>query len=105
MPQLQEIAAAEAGGLLRVLLLRLGEVPADSGATWMLRLIALTGIVGATLSVASGCTWQQAYSSAQGWQRNACYKVPDQSERERCLSNSSMSYDDYRRRSEGPKRD
>jgi len=71
----------------------------------MLRLTTLIGIVGAILAVGSGCTWRQAYSSAQGWQRNTCYKVPDESERERCLGNASMSYDDYRRRSEGPKRD
>ncbi len=71
----------------------------------MLRLTTLIGIAGAILSFASGCTWQQAYSSAQGWQRNACYKVPDQSERERCLGNTNMPYEDYRRKSEGPKRD
>jgi len=71
----------------------------------MLRLTASIGIAGAILSVASGCTWQQAYFSAQGWQRNACYRVPDESERARCLSNANMSYDDYRHKSEGPKRD
>jgi hypothetical protein len=99
------MAASDAGGLLRVLLLRLGEVSAESGATWMLRLTALIGIVGAILPVASGCTWPQAYFSAQGWQRNSCYRIPDQFERERCLSNTDMSYEDYRHKTEGPKRD
>jgi hypothetical protein len=66
------------------------------------------GVVGtsaAILSVASGCTWQQAYSSAQGWQRNACYRVADQSERERCLASTGVSYDDYRSRGEGTKKE
>jgi hypothetical protein len=70
----------------------------------MLRLTTLIAIA-ATVSLVSGCTWQQAYASAQGWQRNACYRVPDQIERERCLSNATMSYEDYRRRNEGPRPD
>jgi transposase len=70
----------------------------------MLRLTTLIAIA-ATVSLASGCTWQQAYASAQGWQRNACYRVPDQIERERCLGNANMSYADYRRRNEGPRPD
>ncbi len=71
----------------------------------MLRLIALIGIAATTLSVVSGCTWQQAYASAQGWQRNACYRVIDQAERDRCLSSTNMSYDEYRSRSEGAKKE
>jgi hypothetical protein len=69
----------------------------------MLRLTALIGIASAVLLVTAGCTWQQAYASAQGWQRNACYRVPDQTERERCLSNTNLSYEDYRRQTEGNK--
>jgi hypothetical protein len=71
----------------------------------MLRLNTLIGIAGAILFLASGCTWQQAYASAQGWQRNACYRVPDQTERDRCLSNTNMPYDEYRSRSEGTKKE
>jgi len=56
----------------------------------------LTTVVAIALS--AGCSWQRAYTSAQGWQRNACYRLVDQTERERCLGNSDMSYDDYRRR-------
>jgi len=48
----------------------------------------------------AGCSWQQGYLSAQGWQRNQCQKLPDQTERERCLANTAMSYDQYRRQSE-----
>ena len=62
----------------------------------------LTVLIGAAvLTVASGCTWQQTYSAAQGWQRNQCNRLPEQAERERCLSNNNISYDDYRRQTEG----
>lgn len=64
----------------------------------LLRQICLLGIVSAILSVASGCTWQQAYAVRQEWQRNACNRFIEQTERERCLSNTNMSYDEYRRR-------
>ena len=53
----------------------------------------------AVLALVTGCTWQQAYSSAQMWQRNACDRRVDQYERERCLANTTTSYDDYQRRS------
>jgi hypothetical protein len=53
---------------------------------------------------ATGCTTQQAYSSAQAWQRNECNRQVEQTARERCLAGTGMSYDDYRRRTEdGPK--
>lgn len=65
----------------------------------MLRLTALAMV----MTVASGCSGQQAYSSAQGWQRNQCNRLVDQTERERCLANTSVSYDDYRSRGKGTK--
>ncbi len=65
----------------------------------------MVGACVAILAAASGCTWQQAYSSAQGWQRNACNRFFDQTERDRCLGNAEMSYDEYRRRSEAAKQD
>ncbi len=78
---------------------------ARSGTTRTLRLTILTVVAGAIVTDVSGCSWQQAYLSAQGWQRNACYRLPDEAERERCLRNAGMTYDDYRRRSEGAKQD
>lgn len=54
-------------------------------------------LIGIALFMLAGCSWQQAFLSAQGWQRNQCYRLPEQIDRERCLANSSMSYDDYRR--------
>jgi hypothetical protein len=71
----------------------------------MLRLTCLIVAAAATLTVASGCTWQQAYSAGQGWQRNACNRLVEQVERERCLSNFNMSYEDYRRQTDGAKKE
>jgi hypothetical protein len=67
----------------------------------MLRLTVMIGGAVAILSGASGCSWQQAYSAGQGWQRNQCTRLIEQTERERCLSNANMPYEDYRRQAEG----
>ena len=64
----------------------------------MIRLHSLLGM--ALLTLLTGCSWQQAFLSAQGWQRNQCYKLPEQIDRERCLASNSMSYSDYRRNTE-----
>jgi len=56
-----------------------------------------------TLSAAS-CTSQQAYTTGQAWQRNQCYRIMDQSEQERCLNSTTMSYEDYKRQTEGGKK-
>jgi len=69
----------------------------------MLRLASLIASAALGLSVA-GCTGQQAYSAGQTWQRNACNRLIEQTERERCLSNTNMTYEDYRRQVEA-KRD
>ena len=65
----------------------------------MLRLTGLIGMATVILSV-TGCTWQQAYSAAQSWQRNACNRLVEQTERERCLGNTNMTYQDYRHQAE-----
>ena len=57
-----------------------------------------------SMIAATGCSWQQAYVSAQGWQRNQCYRVPDQTERERCLASTALAYDDYRRQTDGDRK-
>jgi hypothetical protein len=43
-------------------------------------------------------------NEGQTWQRNACNQLVEQMERERCLGNTTMPYDDYRRQVE-PKKD
>jgi hypothetical protein len=52
----------------------------------------------------AGCSWQQAYSAAQEWQRNQCNRLTEQTERDRCLNSTKMSYEDYRRQTEEGKR-
>jgi hypothetical protein len=71
----------------------------------MLRLTCMIGIAAAMLSGASGCTWQQAYSASQTWQRNACNRLIEQTERERCLGSTNMTYGDYRHQTSGAKKD
>jgi hypothetical protein len=53
-------------------------------------------------AIGAGCSARQAYDSAQGWQRNACQRVVDAIERERCVASATTSYDDYRRQRDGP---
>jgi len=66
---------------------------------------ALVIVVGALPVAGAGCSWQQAYSAAQEWQRNQCNRLTEQTERDRCLNNTKMSYEDYRRQTEGSKKD
>jgi hypothetical protein len=70
----------------------------------MARFVALTVAFGIAFA-AAGCSWQQAYSAGQEWQRNACNRLLEQSERERCLGGASLSYDDYHRRTDATKKD
>jgi hypothetical protein len=53
-------------------------------------------------AVVAGCSLRQAYDSVQGWQRNACSRVVDAIERERCVASTTTSYDDYRRQRNRP---
>ena len=48
----------------------------------------------------SSCSWEQAYYATQTWQRNECNRLPDGSERERCLSRNSASYGTYRQQAD-----
>lgn len=65
----------------------------------MLRIAsAITLAIVATAT--TGCAWQQGYLATQGWQRNQCYGLVDQTERDRCLGSTAMGYDDYRRQTE-----
>lgn len=70
-----------------------------------MRLTFLLGTAAAIASVASGCTWQQAYSAGQEWQRNACNRLVEAIERERCLSSANLSYEDYRRQADGARKE
>ena len=68
----------------------------------MLRISTLIGFIAIAL-IAGGCAWQQGYLAAQGWQRNACYRLVEQTERDRCLARTNVTYDDYRRQAEPKK--
>jgi hypothetical protein len=63
------------------------------------RLLILITVVLTCIAASTGCTSQQGYASAQSWQRSECNKLLDQSERDRCMANASMPYDDYKRES------
>jgi hypothetical protein len=45
----------------------------------------------------SACSSQQAYDTGQAWQRNQCEKLPSMQDRDRCMTQSSPSYDNYKR--------
>lgn len=45
----------------------------------------------------AGCSSQQIYATGQNMQRQQCLKMPDQGDRERCLSNANTGFDDYKR--------
>jgi hypothetical protein len=64
------------------------------------RVTALAGLL--VVAIGAGCSARQAYDSAQGWQRNACNRIVDAIERERCIASTTTSYDDYRRQRTAP---
>jgi hypothetical protein len=49
------------------------------------------------LGLCSGCTSQQLYATGQAYQRNQCLHLPDQGEREKCLSKTNTTFEDYKR--------
>ena len=55
-------------------------------------------------SLMAGCTSQQLYNAGQSWQRNWCYRMIEQTDRERCLSKTNMSYEDYKRQTDDSKK-
>ena len=51
------------------------------------------------LGLGQGCSSEQLYATGQSYQRNQCLKLPDQGEREQCLSKADTRHDDYHRES------
>jgi hypothetical protein len=51
----------------------------------------------AAAALGAGCTARQVYGTGQAWQQQACNRLPDLQERDRCMASTAMSYDDYRR--------
>lgn len=57
----------------------------------------------AALALLAGCSSQQLYNVAQGWQHQECQRIADRDERQRCEKSSAMSYEQYRREREAAK--
>ena len=59
-------------------------------------------ILGASIlaTCLAACSTQQAYGTAQEWQRNQCNRIPDKREYDRCMETSSTTYESYRRQTE-----
>lgn len=52
------------------------------------------------VALLAGCSTQQWYLAGQSLQRASCDRLLDTEARSRCLAQSSMSYDAYRREAE-----
>jgi hypothetical protein len=52
----------------------------------------------------SGCSAQQAYDTAQGWQRNQRNKHSDKADFDRCINQTRTTYQSYKRQSEPQQR-
>jgi hypothetical protein len=61
-------------------------------------------LVLASLLSLPACTVEQAYGTAQAWQRNQCNKLPDKADVDRCLSKADTSYESYKRQTEPERR-
>jgi len=64
---------------------------------------ALCALIASMLFLAA-CTTEQAYDTAQGWQRNRCGRIPDKAEFDRCMSDANRSHDEYKRQTEPEKK-
>ena len=54
-------------------------------------------LVLSAVTLLAGCTAEQRYASAQGWQRNQCARIPDKTEYDRCMASTAATYDEYQR--------
>jgi hypothetical protein len=61
-------------------------------------------IISLACSLSAGCTQQQLYATGQAYQRNQCQQLLEQGERDRCLSKTNSSYDDYKREADSGKK-
>jgi hypothetical protein len=53
-----------------------------------------------SMAALTGCSSKQLYQTGQAWQENQCFRIDDIQVRNRCLSNASISYEQYKRDSE-----
>ena len=48
----------------------------------------------------TACSSQQAYSTGQAYQRNACNKINDNAERIRCMDAANKTFEEYNHQKE-----
>ncbi|MFS8085397.1 MAG: hypothetical protein ACMG6H_07180 [Acidobacteriota bacterium] len=61
-------------------------------------------IISIACGLSSGCTSPQLYATGQAYQRNQCQHLPEQGERDRCLSKTNTAYDEYKREADSGKK-
>lgn len=49
-----------------------------------------------SLATLAGCSSKELYKTGQAWQENQCFRIDDIQERNRCLSNASVSHEQYK---------
>ena len=54
---------------------------------------------------AAGGTTRQTRNAMQTWQRNECNRIVEPTEHERCLAGTTTSYEDYRRQTDGNRKE
>ena len=52
----------------------------------------------------AGCSTEQAYDTAQDWQRQGCWMINDAQERSRCLASTNQRYEDYKKETDALKK-
>ena len=52
------------------------------------------------LACLPACTAEQAYGSAQAYQRNQCNRIPDKAAYDRCMREAETGYESYKRQTE-----
>jgi hypothetical protein len=52
----------------------------------------------------SACTAEQIYGFGQAWQRNQCSENLDMAASERCMRDTNISYDSYKRELESARK-
>ncbi len=49
------------------------------------------------IATLAGCSSKEYYRAGRAWQEEQCFRIDDIHARDRCLSNASISYEQYKR--------
>lgn len=66
-----------------------------------MKLLPAFALFAAVAALLGGCSSQQLYNVAQGWQHQECQRIQDRDERQRCERSSAKSYEQYQRERQG----